>query len=61
MRKPRRKVRQRSIEWFERDVPGMHMDEVLFRQNFELVEYAVNIDFEPFTWGVRSLYKPGPV
>ena len=26
----------------------------------ELVEYAVNIDFEPFTWGVRSLYKPGP-
>ena len=26
MGKPRRKVRQRSIEWFERDVPGMHMD-----------------------------------
>ena len=26
MGKPRRKVRQRSIEWFERDVPGIHMD-----------------------------------
>ena len=40
MRKPRRKVRQRSIEWFERDVPGMHMDEVLFRQNFEFSRAA---------------------
>ena len=30
MGKPRRKVRHRSIEWFERDVPGKHMDEVEF-------------------------------
>ena len=30
MGKPRRKVRHRSIEWFERGVPGKHMDEVEF-------------------------------
>ena len=28
------KVCQRSMEWFERDVPGMHMDEVGFKQKF---------------------------
>ena len=40
VRKPRRKVRQRSIESFERDVPGMHMDGELFRQNFEFSRAA---------------------
>ena len=36
MRKPRQKVREQSIELFERDVPGMYMDEMEFRQNFQL-------------------------
>ena len=40
MGKPRRKVRQRSIEWFERDVPRMHMDEVAFTQNFRFSRVA---------------------
>ena len=34
MRKPPQKVRQRSIEWIERDVPSM--GEVKFWQNFRL-------------------------
>ena len=34
MRKPRQKVRQRSIEWFERDVPAM--GEVKFWRNSRL-------------------------
>ena len=38
--KSRQKVRQQSIEWFERDVPGMYMDEMEFRQNFQLSRAA---------------------
>ena len=34
VRKPRWKVRQRSIEWFERDVPAV--DEVELRRNFSI-------------------------
>ena len=34
VRKPRGNVCQRSIEWFERDIPAM--DEVEFRRNFRL-------------------------
>ena len=37
-RKPRRKVRKRSTEWFERDVPAMDTTE--FRRNFRLSRAA---------------------
>ena len=38
MRKPRRKIRQRSVEWFHRDVPAM--EEAEFRRNFRLSRAA---------------------